>query len=297
VAANAHRFAEARRCLERITNCAEVSVTANRLSLNIDQACGSQLESLLDARQKMAEESGRLEDLAPLGALYADLGEFNEADRIYQRALREYQDTSPFAVAWVCFQLGVLWGELLPECRLIQAAHWYEKAIQYLPGYVKARVHMAEIYLHWDLAGEAKALLIPAVASGDPEVSWRLGDALIAMEKFAEAEEQMQAARSGFETLLGKHLLAFADHGAEFYAGSGNNPQRAFELASINLANRQTLRAFEQTYETAVAARLWEQAATVLAAARSDWGTANAFRFSPLAEADENEAGLGGAIS
>jgi hypothetical protein len=34
-------------------------------------------------------------------------------------------------------------------------------------------------------------------------------------------------------------LLAFADHGAEFYSGSGNNPRRAFELASINLANRQ----------------------------------------------------------
>ena len=51
----------------------------------------------------------------PLGALLADLREFDEADRIYQRALREYRDVSPFAVAWVCFQLGVLWGELVPR--------------------------------------------------------------------------------------------------------------------------------------------------------------------------------------
>ena len=56
-----------------------------------------------------------MEDLVPLGALLADLGEFDEADRIYRQALREYRDVSPFAVAWVCFQLGVLWGELVPE--------------------------------------------------------------------------------------------------------------------------------------------------------------------------------------
>ena len=30
----------------------------------------------------------------------------------------------------------------------------------------------------------------------------------------------------------------FADHGAEFYSGSGNDAARAFELASINVANR-----------------------------------------------------------
>ncbi len=95
----------------------------------------------------MAAESGRLEDLVPLGALHADLRDFDEADRIYQRALREYRDTSPFAVAWVCFQLGVLWGELVPETQLSRAARWYRKAIEYLPCYVKARVHLAEIYL------------------------------------------------------------------------------------------------------------------------------------------------------
>ena len=50
-----------------------------------------------------------------LGALLADLREFTDADRIYRQALRGYRDVSPFPVAWVCFQLGVLWGELVPE--------------------------------------------------------------------------------------------------------------------------------------------------------------------------------------
>ena len=123
--------------------------TVNRLSLSIDQACGTRLDAVLEARRRMAAESGRLEDLVPLGALLADLREFDEADRIYRAALREYQDVSPFAVAWVCFQLGVLWGELVPEPQSSRAAQWYRKAIEYLPCYVKARVHLAEIYLRY----------------------------------------------------------------------------------------------------------------------------------------------------
>ena len=71
----------------------------------------------------------------------------DEADRIYQRAIREYRNSSPFAVAWVCFNLGVLWGELVPNPQLTLAARWYGKAIEYLPCYVKARVHLAEIPL------------------------------------------------------------------------------------------------------------------------------------------------------
>ena len=62
----------------------------------------------------------------------------------------------------------------------------------------------------------------------------------------------LAAARSGFESLLTKHPLAFADHGAEFYLGSGADPVRAFKLAKLNLANRPTKRAFEQAHTTAL---------------------------------------------
>jgi tetratricopeptide (TPR) repeat protein len=254
VASTAHRFTEARRHLERIANCVELAEAVYRLSLSIDHACGTDLEAVLAARQSMAAKSKRLEDLVPLAALHADLGRFDEAGRIYQQALREYRDTSPFAVAWVCFQLGVLWGELVPEAQPSRAEHWYQKAIEYLPCYVKARVHLAEIYLGSGREHEAEALLLVAIHSGDPEVNWRLSDVFDKMERFAEAEVQMETARSGFEALLEKHLLAFADHGAEFYSGGGNDARRAFELASINLANRPTLRAVELARKTAAGA-------------------------------------------
>jgi tetratricopeptide (TPR) repeat protein len=284
VASMAHRFADARSYLTKAAVSRELVAAANRLSLSIDQACGTRLETVFEARRQMATESGRLEDLAPLGALHADLREFEQADQIYQLALLQYQDTSPFAVAWVCLQLGILWGELVPETRPIRAGHWYRKAIDYLPCYVKARVHLAEIYLQSGLTEDAEAILMPAVLTGDPEVSWRLAEVLAALGRFAEAEEQMQAAHSGFEVLLGKHLLAFADHGAEFYSGGGNDVLRAFELANINLANRPTLRAFEKAHATALVAGADDAVSKILTDARKRWGETSAFKLSPLAE-------------
>jgi tetratricopeptide (TPR) repeat protein len=285
VASMGHRFAQAREYLAQAEVHGAPQVDVNRLKLSIDQACGTNLESVLEARRKMAAESERLEDLVPLGGLLADLREFEEADRVYRQALSEYQDVSPFAVAWVCFQLGALWGELVPEPQPERAARWYQKAIEYLPCYVKARVHLSEIYMHSGNAADAEALLVPAVSSGDPEVNWRLADVLAAMERHEEAEAQMQAARSGFETLLNKYLLAFADHGAEFYSGSGNDLQRAFELAMVNLANRPTLRAFEQAYKTAIGAGETQAASELLISARKRWGGTDGFGRSPLAAA------------
>jgi tetratricopeptide (TPR) repeat protein len=283
IASLGHRFAEARRYLDEVGDWGGLSDAANRLRLSIAQACGIDPEAVLETRQQMAAKSGRLEDFVPLAALHADLREFDEADRIYQSALREYRDTSPFAVAWVCFQLGVLWGELVPEAQSSRAQVWYQKAIEYLPCYAKARVHLAEIYLKDGGAEEAEALLIAAIPSGDPEVHWRLADVLVAMRRTAEAEDQLEVARSGFEALLSKHLLAFADHGAEFYSSSGENPKRAFELAEINLANRPTLHAFEQAYAAANEAGEIEAAYELTVAARKRWGATRAFRLSPLA--------------
>jgi hypothetical protein len=47
-------------------------------------------------------------------------------------------------------------------------------------------------------------------------------------------------------------LLAFADHAAEFYAGSGNDRRRALELARANVANRPTRRAVNQAHAIAL---------------------------------------------
>jgi hypothetical protein len=259
VASTVHRFADARGHLARATLIGGPRKKIERDSLSIDQACGTELDAVLAARRRIAMESGRLEDLVALGAVLADLERFAEADAVYHQAFYSYGDVSPFPLAWACFQLGMLWGELVPVPDRKLAALWYRRAIAYFPGYVKARVHLAEIYTIQGQAGDAEALLVPALSSRDPEVRWRLADVLVAQERLEEAETQLVAARVGFDELLGRHLLAFADHAAEFYAGSGNNSRRALELARVNVANRPTHRAVEQM--DAIAASADEAAA------------------------------------
>jgi tetratricopeptide (TPR) repeat protein len=222
------------------------------------------------------------------------MGEFDDADQTYRRALREYQDVSPFPVAWVSFQLGMLWGELVLEPQPARAEHWYRKAVARLPSYVRARVHLAEVFSATGRASDAEATLRPALASGDPEASWRLGDVLIAEGRSDEAILHLEAARIGFESLLKRHLLAFADHGAEFYIGSGCDPLRALELAQINLANRPTLRAFQQTYAIALEVGDREIAAELYAKATERWRNLPSFQFSPFAKASP-ETGQGAA--
>jgi hypothetical protein len=171
---------------------------------------------------------------------------------------------------------------LIPTPQPARAARWYRRAIDRLPGYTKARVHLAEIYWSCGRLDDARTLLTAAVSSGDPEVHWRLADVMESQGEAADAEAHMHAARSGFEALLSRHLLAFADHAAEFYAGSGNDCRRALQLARINADNRPTLRAFEQAHAIAVSAAETGAATELLAEATQRWGSSAAFQSSPL---------------
>jgi tetratricopeptide (TPR) repeat protein len=284
VASMTHRFTDARHFLAQAEIGGAPTDDIRLLQLNVDQACGANLDRVLDQRREIARKSGRLEDMVPLGALLADLRAFTDAHQIYTQGLREYNDVSPFSAAGVCFQLGVLWGELVPEPDTARAAQWYKRAINYFPSYAKARVHLAEIYSRSGRLSDALVLLIRAVStgSGDPEICWRLSEVMARQGKVADAEAQMQAARSGFDSLLERHLLAFADHGAEFYAESGIDLRRALDLACRNVANRPTLRAFEQAHAIAVGARDVSVASELLVEATRRYGASGAFRSSPI---------------
>jgi tetratricopeptide (TPR) repeat protein len=282
VASMGHRFSDAKHLLAQAATGGAATADVDRLRLNIDQACGANLDTVLDARRAIADKTGSLEDLVTLGSLLADLRDFDAADRAYKHALQAYRDVSPFPIARACFQLGMLWGERAQEPDFCQAAQWYREAIGALPMYTKARVHLAEICSSDGDFSEAEALLGPVQAAGDPEVDWRLADVLAAQDRFEESEERMKAARSGFESLLERHLLAFADHGAEFYAGSGNDRRRALRLARINADNRPTLLALEQAHNLATSVGDVAAAAEILSAAAGRWGHTRAFRSSSL---------------
>jgi tetratricopeptide (TPR) repeat protein len=284
VASLVHQFAEARSHLTEAAACGAPEADSSRIRLAIEQALGENWPAVLAARQEIAEATGALQDLVPLGALLADIGEYEEADRTYIRAIREYRDLSPFTLAWVCFQIGVLWGETIPEPDRCRAALWYQQAIEYLPAYTRARVHLAEIHLDGDEPDAAEALLLPVVNSSDPEIRWRLAQAMVAQGRADEGELQSKAAGAAFEALLARYELAFADHAAEFYLSSGADIGRAYGLARINLANRPTLRAFELAHRAAKAACDERFISDLLVRAQAQRGDTKAFAYSPLAK-------------
>ena len=283
VASMRHHFAEGEAYLGKAEALGAPQDAVARLRLTLDQALGQNVSATLEARRERAEASGAIQDLVPLGALLAELGEFEEADEVYRRAIEGYRDLSPFPLASACFQLGVLWGETVPQTDLSRAAHWYGQALAYLPDYTRARVHLAEICL--DAGETAEALLRPVLESGDPEVKWRLAETLAARGRDAEAAGMCEAARSAFDELLGRHELAFADHAAEFYLSVGADPARASDLARLNLANRTTLRAFELAHKAALASGEAALADELAFRARARWGAARVFAYSPLAQA------------
>lgn len=254
VASAAHRFADARRHLVDARLRGAPVHEVERLVLTVDHACGYRMNAVLEGRRRRAAASGSLAELVPLGAALADLDRVDEAAEAYQAALASYDDVSPFPLAWTSFQLGLLWGELAQETDLRRAALWYRQALDYLPQYVKARVHLAEILASDGDVADAEEMLVPALASGDPEVPWRLADVLALQGRTDEAAQTLDTARSRFEALLARHALAFADHAAEFYAGSGADLPRALALARANAANRPTRRALAQA--EAIASRL-----------------------------------------
>jgi len=284
VACSTHRFAQARESLVQAVACGAPADAAERLLLTLDQATGEKLNAVLATRRARAARPDRWDERLPLGALLADLGHFDEADRTYSQALRDYPDVSPFPLASLCFQLGVLWGEVVAQPQAELAARWYRTAIDYLPCYVKARVHLAEIYLDQGRTDDARGLLVPALQSGDPEVSWRLADIAASAGDADEAALHLALARTGFEALVAKHPRAFADHAVEFYLSSGSEPARALELARLNLSNRPTLRAYEQARCAALAAGEADTAANWSADACERWSGIAAFRGSPLAQ-------------
>jgi tetratricopeptide (TPR) repeat protein len=142
-----HYFLQAKEHLSHAKALGAKSQDVLRIQLSIEQALGEDLEAILAQRKSIVQQSPVVESLVPLGALLADLGHYDAAHDVYLEALRSSDGLSPLGAAWTCFQLGFLWGELRADPDLGHAAYWDTHAVNYLPGYTHAAVHLAEIHL------------------------------------------------------------------------------------------------------------------------------------------------------
>ena len=100
--------------------------------------------------------------------------------------------------------------------------------------------------------------------SNEPEAIALLGVLHLRRGESTRGTREIAEARRLYELLLARNLLAFADHGAEFYLGPGADPERAWVLAEQNLSNRQTARAAALAIKAAEANGRYSEACVLL---------------------------------
>jgi tetratricopeptide (TPR) repeat protein len=245
-----HEFAASIRDVERARELGASQSEAARATAEI--ALGGDLEWAREVRRDLAERAPTFRTVADWAVAEAALGQFEEAEALYVRALELYRDISPFPVAWTMFQRGVMWAERAHQPD--RAIALYGEAVHRLPSYVTANVHLAE--LEWQ-AGEQQTALARLQAlvgqSEDPEPAAVLAKLLMELGSPA-ATEYAELARAGYERFLQAHPEAFWDHAAEFFMNAGADPGRALELALANLELRATGRAYQVAIRAALSA-------------------------------------------
>lgn len=233
----------------------------------VEVARGEDLADAIEARMAAVAEHPSFSTHTDAAAALAIAGRYAEADEHYVDALQAYRDVSPFPVAWVQFQRGVLWGEAVGDGE--RAEVLYRDAVRLVPGYVSAQVHLAEIEAGNGAVESAIARLRGVTTAEDPEPWSRLAEYLADSDPEGAAEASREAA-TRYDALLEDHALAFADHAAEYYLGAGANPERAYELAELNLENRANDRAYQLAVTAAAESGRAERACALLAEAGPD---------------------------
>ena len=146
------------------------------------------------------------------------------------------------------FQHGLL---LEARGKESQARLHYAEALEAIPDYVHAAVHLAATDKPEDAITRLEAL---RKKSTDPDILVALADAYKKTKKDVEAKELTEKAKTTYESLVAKHPEAYRDHAARFYLGAGNDSKKALELAEKNAALRPTEEAIDLWMATAAGA-------------------------------------------
>lgn len=244
-----HRFEEARAAIDEAERAGAYPRSVERTRWLLDMSLGADPEALVESAERRLAEHETFQHVADRGLALAEAGRFEEADEAFRDALALHEDPSPFPVAWIAFQRGVMWAERADRADL--AVPLYGEAVRRLPGYVVANVHLAELEAEGGNADVARSRLrVLANTVGDPEPAGLLAE-IITDE--TEATRLVGLARDRYDVLLNRHRLAFLDHGSEFFSGPAGDTARGLELARENLEARGNARAYKVAIEAALA--------------------------------------------
>ena len=119
-----HRFNDALDDVDRAERLSLDAETANGERAAIFQALGRYDEALA-LREEAAKRRASFENLAALVGLHAERGEIEAAERQYEQSRSRYRGVSPFPLALLDFQMGLMW---MNEGRLDDARRSFEAA-------------------------------------------------------------------------------------------------------------------------------------------------------------------------
>lgn len=198
-------------------------------------------DDALALRREAVARARTFESVCALASIHAARGECDSAESLFADGRRRYRGVSPFALAALEFQRGHMW---LAEHALLRARACFTEALARVPGYASAQGHAAQVDAELGDVEDAVARLRPFASScDDPQYAAQLARILEEAGRTDEARSWREWATARYETLLERHLHAFADHAAEFWLWRDADLERALELASINLKLRNTQRA------------------------------------------------------
>jgi tetratricopeptide (TPR) repeat protein len=237
-----HRFTEALDDLEHADRISPQGAAAARERAAILQAMGHYYEALV-TYEAAADRGEQFERAAALAGFWAERGKTETAQHFYLDSLRSYRGVSPFPLAMLDFQLGLMW---MRQDRLNEARKCFSSAVRRVPAYAAAQGHLAEVDAELGETEAAIGRLIPlATASDDPDYAAQLARILGEIGRSEESIAWRRIAASRYDELTTAHPAAFADHAAEFWLGVGNDPLKGLRLSEFNLRVRKTPRAYD----------------------------------------------------
>lgn len=186
--------------------------------------------------------------LVTRAVLAAHMQRADESERLFDLARTRLVDVSPFPVAWMDFQRA-----RALEMRGLEkeARHYYAEAVDVIPVYAHAAVHLAPTDPPTDAITRLEAL---RKTSTDPDVIAALAEAHKRAGHTEETKTVTTEAQARYDALVAKHPEAYRDHAARFYLGLGNDPKKALDFAEKNAALRPTEEALDLWMAAATAA-------------------------------------------
>ena len=129
--------------------------------------------------------------------------------------------------------------------RLDNARISFDAARRRVPAYAPAQGHLAEVEAELGQTESALARLrLLAVSSDDPDYASQLAR-ILRDAGCSQFRHWCGLAAARYDDLVASHPEAFADHAAEFWLGAGANPDKALQLARMNVEIRKTSRAYD----------------------------------------------------